>query len=87
MSKTFSLDHIQPLIDYGHLHFGENKVQEASYLGVIKFNTIARMSNRIIPLGGIKVDNLNQLKIVFSEGLALLSEVKKKPAKIFSRLL
>ena len=30
VSKTFSLDHIQPLIDHGHLHFGENKVQEAS---------------------------------------------------------
>ena len=30
VSKTFSLDHIQPLIDHGHNHFGENKVQEAS---------------------------------------------------------
>ena len=30
VSKTFSLDHISPLINYGHLHFGENKVQEAS---------------------------------------------------------
>ncbi len=30
VSKTFSIDHIQPLIDSGHLHFGENKVQEAS---------------------------------------------------------
>ena len=29
VSKTFSLSHIQPLIDYGHNHFGENKVQEA----------------------------------------------------------
>ena len=29
VSKTFSLDYIKPLIDYGHLHFGENKVQEA----------------------------------------------------------
>ena len=29
VSKTFTLDHIQPLIDYGHTHFGENKVQEA----------------------------------------------------------
>ncbi len=29
VSKTFPLDHIKPLIDYGHLHFGENKVQEA----------------------------------------------------------
>ena len=29
VSKTFSLEHIKPLIDYGHNHFGENKVQEA----------------------------------------------------------
>ena len=29
VSKTFSLDHIKPLLDYGHNHFGENKVQEA----------------------------------------------------------
>ena len=29
ISKTFPIDHIKPLIDYGHKHFGENKVQEA----------------------------------------------------------
>ena len=29
VSKTFSLDYIKPLLDHGHLHFGENKVQEA----------------------------------------------------------
>ena len=29
VSKTFPLTHIQPLIDYGHDHYGENKVQEA----------------------------------------------------------
>ena len=29
VSKTFSLDHIMPLISYGHMHYGENKVQEA----------------------------------------------------------
>ena len=29
VSKTFSLDKILPLIDYGHLDYGENKVQEA----------------------------------------------------------
>ena len=29
VSKTFSYDVISPLVDYGHLHFGENKVQEA----------------------------------------------------------
>ena len=29
VSKTFSLENIKPLIDHGHSHFGENKVQEA----------------------------------------------------------
>ena len=29
VSKTFSIDNILPLIDNGHLDFGENKVQEA----------------------------------------------------------
>jgi len=29
VSKTFSYEAISPLVDYGHLHFGENKVQEA----------------------------------------------------------
>ena len=29
VSKTFSIDQILPLIKYGHLHYGENKVQEA----------------------------------------------------------
>ena len=29
VSKTFSLNHLKPLIDHGHIHFGENKVQEA----------------------------------------------------------
>ena len=29
VSKTFSYDTISPLVDYGHVHFGENKVQEA----------------------------------------------------------
>ena len=29
VSKTFKIDHIKPLIDHGHLDFGENKVQEA----------------------------------------------------------
>ncbi len=29
VSKTFKIEHIKPLIDYGHDHYGENKVQEA----------------------------------------------------------
>ena len=29
VSKTFSVNEIKPLIDHGHIHFGENKVQES----------------------------------------------------------
>lgn len=29
VSKTFNINHINPLIEYGHEDFGENKVQEA----------------------------------------------------------
>ena len=41
VSKTFSLDKIKPLIDIGHNHFGENKVQEAKnkWLNVKEKNT------------------------------------------------
>ena len=40
VSKTFQLDHIKPLVDYGHNHFGENKVQEAvsKWQGIKKIN-------------------------------------------------
>ena len=29
VSKTFSISKILPLINYGHIHYGENKIQEA----------------------------------------------------------
>ena len=28
VSKTFSQDYIEPLLQFGHIHYGENKVQE-----------------------------------------------------------
>tara|TARA_Y100000591_G_C21613136_1_gene583891 strand:+ start:246 stop:818 length:573 start_codon:yes stop_codon:yes gene_type:complete len=58
----------------------------APYLGVVKFNTISKVSKKLIPLGGIKKHNLNKLNSVTSEGFALLSEIKKKPANIINRL-
>ena len=41
VSKTFKLDKIKPLIDFGHSHFGENKVQEAKdkWLNIRQNNT------------------------------------------------
>ncbi len=43
ISKTFPIEHIKPLIDYGHLHFGENKVQEAT----AKWLNIKNNNNKI----------------------------------------
>jgi thiamine monophosphate synthase len=57
-----------------------------SYFGIVKFNLIKKnYSINIVPLGGINAFNLLKLNLVKSDGFALLSEVKKKPA-ITSRL-
>ncbi len=56
------------------------------HLGILKFNNYSKISKKLIPLGGIKQENLNNLRNVFCKGLALLTEVKKKPANIINRL-
>ena len=43
VSKTFSIDKIKPIIDHGHVDFGENKVQEA----VKKWSKIKEENNKI----------------------------------------
>ena len=43
VSKTFKIDHILPLIEYGHLDYGENKVQEA----VEKWTDIKKQNEKI----------------------------------------
>ena len=43
VSKTFGMDKILPLIEYGHLDFGENKVQEA----IEKWSEIKLNNNNI----------------------------------------
>jgi len=43
VSKTFKIEHILPVINYGHLHYGENKVQEA----VEKWTSIKNENKKI----------------------------------------
>ena len=43
VSKTFKIDKIKPLIEYGHLDFGENKVQEA----LEKWTEIKKLNSKI----------------------------------------
>jgi len=40
VSKTFSIDKLNPLIEHGHRHFGENKVQEA----IIKWSNLKKIN-------------------------------------------
>jgi pyridoxal phosphate enzyme (YggS family) len=43
VSKTFKIDKILPLIDHGHINYGENKVQEA----VEKWTEIKKINSQI----------------------------------------
>ena len=60
--------------------------KKSSFHGVIKFNNYLRLYKHLIPLGGINHKNLNSLNSIKCKGFALMSEIKKKPTKIFSRL-
>ena len=43
VSKTFSQENIKPLLEFGHLHYGENKVQEC----VNKWHTLKLEYNNV----------------------------------------
>ena len=67
--------------------FITNYKEKKGNLGIIRFN-LFKLSRKedLVPLGGIKLTNLNKLSLVNSNSFALMSEIKKKPTKIFSRL-
>jgi len=89
VSKTFSIDKITPLIEYGHTDFGENKVQEA-----IDKWTILKANNQNINLHLIGSLQTNKVKFavklfdyihsVDSEKLAkkIFDEQKKQKKKV-----
>ena len=58
VSKTFNLDYIIPLIEYGHIDFGENKIQEA----VDKWSKI-KLDNNNIKLHLVGKLQSNKVKI------------------------
>ena len=41
VSKTFSISYIKPIIDCGHIHFGENRVQES----IEKWSDLLKINN------------------------------------------
>jgi len=92
VSKTFSMSEILPLIEYGHIHFGENKVQEAvdKWTAVkiknnrLKLHMIGKLQTNkvkyVIPLFDY-IHSLDNLKL--AEKIFLEQERKKKNLKIF----
>ena len=89
VSKTFGMNKILPLIEYGHLDFGENKVQEA----IVKWSEIkANKSNiKLHLIGGLQTNKVklavklfDYIHSVDSEKLAkkISDEQKKQNKKI-----
>ena len=57
VSKTFNINHISHLIDFGHLHYGENKVQEA-----LEKWTVPKQENSLIKLHMVGKLQTNKVK-------------------------
>jgi pyridoxal phosphate enzyme (YggS family) len=92
VSKTFPLNNIMPLIEYGHCHFGENKVQEAvnkwtetkAQNNDIKLHMIGKLQTNkvkfVVPLFDY-VHSLDNIKL--AEKISVEQKKVNKNLKIF----
>ena len=92
VSKTFSMDNIEPLIKYGQKHFGENKIQEAinkwtdvkSKNPGIKLHMLGKIQTNkvkfLLPLFDY-IHSLDSLKL--ADKIATEQIKKRKKLKIF----
>ena len=95
VSKTFSLTQVMPLINHGHIHLGENKVQEAveKWLDIktnfenIKLHMVGKLqTNKVkyaVPLFDY-IHSLDNLKL--AEKIANEQSKKNKKIKIFIQI-
>ena len=95
VSKTFPISHILPLINHGHHHFGENKVQEAQEKWTsikndfpqLKLHLIGKLqTNKVkfaLPLFDY-IHSLDSLKL--AEKISLEQEKKNTKPKIFIQI-
>jgi pyridoxal phosphate enzyme (YggS family) len=88
VSKTFDINYIRPLIDYGHLHFGENRVNEAllKWSSEIKKN----LNLKIHLIGKLQSNKIKEALKVFSyihsldsKKLATLLDEEQKKTSIY----
>ena len=90
VSKTFTITEIEPLLKHGHLHFGENKIQEAldKWTNVknnfenVKLHMIGKLqSNKakfLIPLFDYlhSLDNIKLAEKISKEQIKLKKKIK-----------
>lgn len=92
VTKTFPISEIKPLIDHGHLHYGENKVQEAmekwnvikKEVKNIKLHMIGKLQTNkvkfVVPLFDY-IHSLDNLKL--AQKISLEQKKNNKKLKIF----
>ena len=71
VSKTFPIENVLPLIEHGHLHYGENKVQEA----IDKWSDIKFKANiKLHLIGGLQTNKVKFALRIFDYIHSLDSE-------------
>ena len=92
VSKTFPLENILPLIEHGHLHYGENKVQEAiekwtdikNEINNIKLHLIGRLQTNKVKFALKIFDYIHSLDSEkLANKIADEQQKHKKKPKIF----
>jgi len=95
VSKNFQMDKIYPLIEKGHVHFGENKVQEAVNKWKIiknekkdlKLHMIGRLQKNKVKYAIPLFDYIHSLDdIKLAEKISLEQKKYKKSLKIFIQI-
>ena len=95
VSKTFPLGHILPLINHGHNHFGENKVQEAQEKWTslkndfpdLKLHLIGKLQTNKVKFALPLFDYIHSLdSIKLAEKISLEQKKKNFKPKIFIQI-
>ena len=92
VSKTFGMENIEPLIKYGHIHYGENKVQEAidkwsiikTSFPKVKLHMIGKLQTNKVKYVVPFFDYIHSLdNIKLAEKISVEQKKKNKSLKIF----
>ena len=95
VSKTFPISHILPLINHGHHHYGENKVQEAQEKWTsikndfpeLKLHLIGKLQTNKVKFALPLFDYIHSLdSIKLAEKISIEQEKKSFKPKIFIQI-